>query len=177
MKKLMTISFAMMMGCAGAPANDDTLAEQVEDPSKADVIYPYGTWDGDEVQAGELDTVTLNDDKTYSCVTFLYCDNSHGLDCGHESGSFKFTHAGSTRYVKFYDETGTFVNRYAWKLSGDSLSLRASGDTVWMKMHRHVDYANEGEACGGFVAHPKQCADGLTCVYHNVPDLPGTCQK
>jgi hypothetical protein len=32
--------------------------------------------------------------------------------------------------------------------------------------------------CGGFVAHPKQCKAGYTCIAnkHN-PDLPGTCEK
>jgi hypothetical protein len=40
--------------------------------------------------------------------------------------------------------------------------------------------AKEGENCGGAVAHPKQCASGLTCV---MPDQPhaiggtGTCKK
>jgi hypothetical protein len=40
--------------------------------------------------------------------------------------------------------------------------------------------AKEGEGCGGTVAHPKECASGLTCV---MPDQPhaiggtGTCQK
>jgi hypothetical protein len=40
--------------------------------------------------------------------------------------------------------------------------------------------AKEGDSCGGTVAHPKQCASGLTCV---MPDQPhaiggtGTCQK
>ena len=34
-----------------------------------------------------------------------------------------------------------------------------------------------GGPCGGFVANPKKCQKGLTCVASHVnPDLPGTCE-
>jgi hypothetical protein len=40
-----------------------------------------------------------------------------------------------------------------------------------------ADSAQEGEKCGGFVAHPQQCDESLNlyCKYSHVPDVPGTC--
>ncbi|KAJ3119940.1 hypothetical protein HK098_005004 [Nowakowskiella sp. JEL0407] len=38
---------------------------------------------------------------------------------------------------------------------------------------QHVN--GEGGSCGGFILNPPVCSPGLTCVYSNVPDLPGTC--
>ncbi len=37
--------------------------------------------------------------------------------------------------------------------------------------------AQEGDRCGGFVAHPQQCdeSQNLYCKYSHVPDVPGTC--
>ena len=39
--------------------------------------------------------------------------------------------------------------------------------------------AGPGETCGGFIASPRQCQAGYTCVSSDgeAPDLPGTCQK
>jgi hypothetical protein len=31
--------------------------------------------------------------------------------------------------------------------------------------------------CGGFVAHPCQCAPGLVCKPNRIPDVPGTCEE
>ncbi len=33
-----------------------------------------------------------------------------------------------------------------------------------------------GGPCGGFTTMPHTCAPGLVCVFHGVPDLPGTCE-
>jgi hypothetical protein len=178
MRNLMFVSLFAMIGCSNAAPNDDQLPDTAEDVTKADVVYPQGTFDGDaSVQAGELETVTLNADKSYSMVTFVYCSSQYPLDCGHASGSYKFTRGGSTRYLRFYDANGSFMKRYAWKLSGTTLKLRADGDSAWQSLTQQADYAQEGESCGGFVRDPKQCAPGLVCHYNHVPDVPGTCMK
>jgi hypothetical protein len=36
--------------------------------------------------------------------------------------------------------------------------------------------SQQGGPCGGNIANPPQCADGLVCVYDSVPDVGGTCQ-
>jgi hypothetical protein len=176
MRNLMMVSLIAMMGCSGAAPSDDSLPDSAEDVTKADVVYPAGTFAGDAtVKAGELETVTINADKTYSSVTFIYCASQYPLDCGHASGTYKFTHGGSTRYIRFYDANGSFMKRYAWKLSGDTLKLRADGDTVCQSLTKQPDFAQEGEHCGGFIANAKQCAPGLRCQYSHVPDVGGTC--
>ena len=40
-----------------------------------------------------------------------------------------------------------------------------------------VALAQEGDRCGGFVAHPKQCdeSENLYCKSTGVPDMPGVC--
>jgi hypothetical protein len=40
-----------------------------------------------------------------------------------------------------------------------------------------VTVAEEGDSCGGFVAHPAQCdaSANLYCKSNGVPDMPGTC--
>jgi hypothetical protein len=40
------------------------------------------------------------------------------------------------------------------------------------------DELNSTKECGGFVAHPKHCKAGYTCVPSKInPDLPGTCER
>jgi hypothetical protein len=51
------------------------------------------------------------------------------------------------------------------------VSVRSQGQCV-------QQLAQEGEECGGFVAHPRKCAAGLTCIASNEnPDFPGTCAR
>ena len=164
------------IGCgAEAPDNDDNQPDVVEDATKADVIYPSGTYTDASPSVGELVQITLNGTKTFErrtmtvdCVPQLHCNPN-------EHGTYKFSYSGANRYIRFYDDHGTFIDRYQWKLTTASLSLRHIGGSTWQKLKPAPNVAGEGESCGGFVAHPRQCAAGLNCIFSHVPDVPGTC--
>jgi hypothetical protein len=174
---ILLVAMAMVGGCGGGDNPDDAEPDQVEDVTKADVVYPQGEFDATAPKLGELALVTLNADKTFErrvqtvdCVPALHCNPN-------TDGTYKFTHSSTTRYIRFYDQSGAFLDRYAWKLSGDKLSLRAENTTHWLTFVKKVTGAGLGESCGGFIANAAHCQPGLVCVYTGVPDLPGTCQN
>jgi hypothetical protein len=162
---------AMMVAGCGA----DMTAEEpdvIDDATKADSVLPVGNFTG-RVHVGQITDLTLNSDKTYDY--FVQMVDCIPGPCRAEKGTFKYTHSSTNKYLRFYDADGNFTVRYAYKLSGTKLQLRADHDTAWFSLTKS-DLATVGESCGGFVRDPKQCAQGLDCVFPRVPDVPGTCQ-
>jgi hypothetical protein len=168
-----TISL-IALGC-GQEMPEDGAPDTIESADKADVVYPYGTWEAESPHVGDLASLTLNTDKSYA-RTFMHVDCIPAVACQPETGNFKWSHSSTTRYLRFYDADGNFLDRFAWKLKGDELDLRATNSSRWVVMKKK-GYAGLGESCGGFVRDPKQCAPGLECVYSGVPDLPGKCEE
>src|SRR5262249_2936813 len=87
---------------------------------------------------------------------------------------------GTDRFIRFLDDNGDLIDRYQYKLSGDSLKLKDSDPSntlaAWFTMtFDDTQLGQLGDSCGGFVRNPVQCAPGLVCQYGGVPDVPGTC--
>jgi hypothetical protein len=157
-------------GCGEAPIDNEP--DVVDDVTKADAVYPSGTYENQHPSVGELAELTLNPDHTFS-RKFQMVDCIPAIACGPERGTYKFTHSSTTKYIRFYDYDGTFLDKYSYKLYTNSITLRDSNNYFSMEKSK---YAGLGEHCGGFVFQPKECAPGLECVYTGVPDVPGTCQ-
>jgi hypothetical protein len=175
MRNSMMIAATMFLavGCGGEPV--DTEQDTVDQVAKDDSSYPSGVFENAHPQLGDFNILELNGDHTFLHKTQgVDCLPNFGT-CGQVTGTYKFSHTTTTRYLRFYDETGSYMDRYAYKLSGSTLSLRATGGH-WFNMTRSTTLSGKDESCGGFTTQPKQCADGLVCIYGGVPDVPGKCQ-
>jgi hypothetical protein len=171
MRNVMIAVAAMaMVGCGDVPAGGEM--DQIDEVTKADGTYPIGNFDG-SVKLGQIRDLTLNSDKTYSY--FVQVVDCIPGGCQPVTGTYKFSHSSTTKYLRFYDADGNFDVRYAYKFDGSKLSLKKDGTTTWFALTK-TDLATYGESCGGFTRSPKSCADGLKCVFKGVPDVPGTCQ-
>jgi hypothetical protein len=164
----------VMLVAAGCGSGDpvDNEPDTIDEATKADGTTPLGNYDG-TVHVGQIRDLTLNSDKSYDY--FVQTIDCIPGPCQAQKGTYKFSHSSTTKYLRFYDSDGTFLVRYAWKLSGSKLSLRAANDSSWFYLTK-TNLGAVGDSCGGFVANVKKCAEGLACIYKGVPDLPGTCE-
>jgi hypothetical protein len=136
----LAVSFA---ACAADPT-DDTETDDVAVDAKADssAAKPSGHYVAlSGVHAGDLTDLVLNADHTFTRNVFVYCTTpQYPLDCGHQSGTYKFTKSttSSTRYIRFLDADGDLMDRFAYVVKADSsLALRADDDTRWFTLVPH----------------------------------------
>jgi hypothetical protein len=132
MKKLATLLLALALcGLGCASQSDDDIEET---GSKADdgVVRPVGTYRG-ELAVNRLAVVVLKTDKTHH-----YEINRN--QCGMilpvpADGIYTFSKSGTKRFIRFKDADGNLLVRYEYKLSGDTLKLRAA-DSAWETLER-----------------------------------------
>jgi hypothetical protein len=164
-KTMAGFAVVLMIGCTGPTEPMDS--DEMPEAEKADSSMPYGIWVAESPRIGELAKLTILSDHSYTrifqTVDCIGCD---------ETGKVKFTASSKAHYIRFYDTDGTFIDRMAWKMAKNVLTLTDSDGNTY-KMDRR---GGVGSSCGGFVINPVQCDDGLNCVYTGVPDVPGTCQ-
>lgn len=172
MRNVMVAVMLVAAGC-GSELPADGEPDQIDDAGKADSSQPLGNFSG-QVKLGQIRDLTLNHDKSY--IKFTQVIDCIPGPCRPEEGSYKYSHSSTTKYLRFYDADGNFVERYAYKLDGDKLSLKADHNGSWFYLTR-TNLSALDDACGGFTRAPKQCAAGLQCVFTHGPDVPGTCQN
>ncbi|MBI5482216.1 MAG: hypothetical protein HY906_25395 [Deltaproteobacteria bacterium] len=134
------------VGCNGSPdIGDDANADTIDAATKADgVIRPVGTYLRDNATAGQFTKVVLKTDRTFHRELMVYCIMAPCPTPATE-GTYNFSKSGTTRYIRFLDENGDLIDRYAYKLDGDVLKLRASGSSSYVK-YEHAD--NDAAWCG-----------------------------
>jgi hypothetical protein len=125
--------------CVGADDTtaDDGNADSVDNTNgKEDASYPVGIFNSTTSHSGDgtVGKLTLNSDNTFSRVVEVAACPQLDSGCATTTGTYKFSHYGSTRYLRLLDSHGTLIERYAYKLSGESLQIRVSGDTTWDKL-------------------------------------------
>jgi hypothetical protein len=120
-----------VFGCRSAEPVDNEA--DVDDPAgKADgVDGPVGTYVIQGDYAGEsprADLLVLKTDMTFHRVSVTVVDQGELFEeeVVTEEGSYKFTRSttGPTRYIRFVDADGELIDRMAWTMSGDALTLR-----------------------------------------------------
>jgi hypothetical protein len=177
-RNLLLAAMVAFLGVGCGVANpDDQAADTIEDDTKADAVFPAGRFEADHPHLGQIAYVVLNSSNHTFERAIQMVDCIPIQSCGPEKGTYKFSASGSTHYIRFLDNKGVLLDRYAWKLSGSTLSLRPEHDSTWEHLTKQTKTqdAQLGESCGGFVANPRHCAPGLTCQGNRIPDLPGTC--
>jgi hypothetical protein len=165
---LSAVVAAFGFGCAGDMAADPGDDEaDVEVDGKADAyVLPMGDYEVITRTDGGMLDMTLNADKTFDRHMMVYCGVSnpnsssgddHGLDCGHQTGTYKFTkNSSGQHYIRFYDQDGNFISRtaYVYKPSQKIANMRnvdADAAKYSMKLSQPTDCRQDG------------CSEGTTC--------------
>ncbi|MBI5533033.1 MAG: hypothetical protein HY898_09975 [Deltaproteobacteria bacterium] len=115
---------------------DDGATETEDTAAKADAIsHPQGTYEnkGDK---GDLLFLMINSDKTFEAKVR---DKDALL-----SGTYKFTHGGSTNYLRFLLDDGVTVIRYAYTLTSTTLKLRKVGTTTTFSLYALKEICGDG---------------------------------
>jgi hypothetical protein len=172
MRNFILATTILAAGCSGGEDMNDNQPDQVDVLDKADSSTPVGNFMG-SVHVGQITDLTLDSNNHYDY--FIQMVDCIPGPCQAEKGTFKYSHSSTTKYLRFYDSDGNYQTKYAYKLSGTQLSLREANTTSWFVLTK-TKLGGIGDSCGGFVATPHKCAASLSCVYTNVPDVPGTCQ-
>jgi hypothetical protein len=171
MRNFILATMLVVGGCEGGNPVDDE-PDQIDDATKADSSAPLGDFTG-SVRVGQITDLVLSSDKSYDY--FIQMVDCIPGPCRAQKGDYKFSHSSTTKYIRFLDDSGNLVERYAYTLSGTTLKLRRDHDTVWFTLKKN-DLGAVGDSCGGFTRTPGKCAAALQCVFTHVPDVPGTCQ-
>ena len=150
--------------------SDDNLPEQVLDPAKGDyVAIPFATYHAaSATTAGRLLALTWTAGGICHRVLTKTC--SHG-SCTTKTDDplASWSKAGTTYYVRFERENGTLIDRYAFKLDGDTLKLRKVSTSTWQTLTNSEPLWCQYEAdatrrdCSDQSDAPPECAGTWTC--------------
>jgi hypothetical protein len=172
---LAAFSLCLVVGCVATDDADDNadLLDTAADKADGSFIYPQGIYNNDSASVidGDVKTVILSADMTFwrqaessSCST---------ASCGVTYGKYTFSHSGSTHYIRFLDQSGKLMNRFAFRTSsgGDKLQLRKTNETTWFDLtNLDTRQLSEGEKCADDRGNSLgQCPDNFGCEY----DGPG----
>jgi hypothetical protein len=157
MRSLLFFALASLAAC-GTQQVDGT--DQLDAPAgKEDAASkPAGAYTNNAVHAGELATLSLNADHTFTATVEVECIKAP-CDAIQESGTFLFTHGRTKHYIRLYADDGTSIDRYTWQLtSRGELKLEADGSDHWFTMTRGGSCEAAGGTCTALV--PDACENG-----------------
>jgi hypothetical protein len=139
---LAVAAFGAWLGaCDGAAppsagsVGDDALPDRPDPAGAADsaVPRPLGTYLNVLARDGDIAELRLDADRVFVRAVLIL---RGGIAGGRvDSGSYRYSKGGDTRYIRFYDQAGVFIDRYAYQLDGPLLYLRADGSTRMMELH------------------------------------------
>jgi hypothetical protein len=149
-------------GCDSTTSNpDDSAADVTDNSDKADgVVRPEGTYTHAAAAAGDFTVVILNADKSFHREMLVMCITTPCNPVATD-GTYGWSKSGSTRYVRFLDANGALIDRYAYTLSGDVLTLRTPDTNHTQKLKLTTvttPCAAAGGSCVGL--YPGACANG-----------------
>lgn len=128
------------------------------------VVRPLGTYRGEAAGAGDLVTVVLKSDKTFHRETLVTCITTPCNPIG-EDGTYKFTKGGENRYIRFLDTDGQLIDRYAYELEDDTLSLRKDDSEDVLTLVRSAEsWCGAPDDCKIQGAAQPRCIGEWQCV-------------
>jgi hypothetical protein len=158
---------AWLGACDGAPppsagsVGDDALPDRPDPAGAADspVTRPLGTYVNVLARDGDIAELELDADRVFVRAVLIL---RGGIAVGQvDSGSYRFSKGGDTRYIRFYDEAGLFIDRYAYELDGPLLYLRAGGSTRMMELRlRPTQPASDAGTADVAIADAGAAPDG-----------------
>jgi hypothetical protein len=111
-----------------------TADDQAEDALDSSAVIPAGTYNNPSTSFGEMSLLVLKTDGTFHRAVEISCPTSR--QCKQTTdGKYQLTKAGESRYIRFYDENGAPVDRWAYEIMADTgyLRLRPLGQAIWPK--------------------------------------------
>ena len=172
-----TILFSTLIAIVGC-ATTTTGGEQADDTAtgKADAASrPVGTYTNPAPHAGELASLTLAADHTFTRARLVECAQGV-IDCAPiiEAGTYRFTRSSSEHFLRFYGDDGGALDRLQWDLADGNLELHGDGAEGWYELTA----ASAQKTCGGFFG--AGCDDGAYCDYGasscGAADRSGVCK-
>ncbi|MBI3073203.1 MAG: hypothetical protein HYY84_13905 [Deltaproteobacteria bacterium] len=119
------------LGDESPDIDDSTLADD-----KADQSDPrFGTFIRAGATPGELASLTLRADKTFAREIALACTTAPCAPV-QDSGRYRFTKSRTIKYIQFRDGQNRAIGNYAYRLTGDTLSIRKVNTTRWYDLVR-----------------------------------------
>lgn len=145
--------------CAVQPVTDD-VDDGLDAPvGKADAAStPKGAYTNPTPHYGELSTVSLGADHTFTRSSIVACAGGGTCPPLVEHGTFLLTHSSTKRYIHFYAADGSSLDKYQWKLSGKKLQLDYEGDDHWFTLGVGETCEAAGGTCTALV--PDACEFG-----------------
>jgi hypothetical protein len=141
MKTTFLVSILSMMLAACATNADDGDEVDVDlAAGKADGTAPINTGtyvfsgtdrqvlpDGKNfgLERDDFSLLVLKDDKTYHRATSLQSNCADG-DCNvsHQDGKYRFTTSAGHKFLRFYDASGTQIDKYELTITRDEIAMR-----------------------------------------------------
>lgn len=141
MKNAKHVLFALMLALAvpacASPSGDDEGSAEIDDfGGKEDgVARPEGSYHFDgRAYPGAIIELTLDPGTKTFASTWATFGNGRALHAEQATGTYRFTKSGRNRFIRFTDEAGDLLNRYQYRLSGTTLSLKPDWGDTWFDM-------------------------------------------
>ena len=157
MRSFLFVALVSIAACATEPV--DT-SDQLDAPAgKEDAASkPAGAYSNTSPNAGELATLSLDADHTFTATEQVECIAAPCNPVA-EKGTYLFTHSTTKHYIRLYAVDGTPINRYEWKLSSrGQLQLRLDSEDSFFSMTRGGSCEAAGGTCVPLV--PDACYIG-----------------
>lgn len=159
---LVAASLVSVAACGTSPADDES--DQLDAPlGKADASsVPGGAYTNGSPAMGQLSTMSLNSDHTFTVHRPVECIAAPCNDIV-QTGRFLLTHStnSSKRYVRFYGDDNSDLGRFQWKVkSNGSVQLLSTEDAGarWFTLHKGATCEDVGGSCEALT--PGSCEGG-----------------
>jgi len=158
MRTYLLIALIAVSGCSADQGSDQDT--DLDAPTgKADgSTTPAGAYTNGTPHYGELSTMVLNADHTFSRSAIVACAGGGTCSPLVQHGTFLLTHSSTKRYVHFYADDGSSLDKYQWKFVSGKLELNYDGDDHWFVLAKGTTCASAGGTCTALV--PDACEIG-----------------
>jgi cardiolipin synthase A/B len=134
--RLAVVCAALWLGGCQGPGEDlvDDRDDSFVPAGKYDgAIPPSGSYCASPSVTGRLSLLLLTDTGAFHRELTTTCQDGSCASTG-DDGTFTLSSIGSINYVRFLRPDGSVIDRYAWKVSGQTLSLRKTYTSTWQTL-------------------------------------------
>ena len=148
MRSFLFSALIIIASACNTSTTDDSDQIDPAAAGKADgVSTPTGNYTNATPRIGQLATLTLNDDHTFNSTEVGACPGGGTCAPMTESGTFLFTHSSTKKYIRFYADDGSSIDRFQYKMVGTKLELELDGETSFFSMSAGGSCASAGGSC------------------------------
>ncbi len=158
-----------VIACADDPSVDE--GAEIDDDSKQDAASrPVGTFVRPEDGGAPFARLVLKSDGTFYREDIVLC-NRAPCPPQVQRGTVKFTRSGNYRYIRFRDESGAELDRWAYRFGAPAdlpiLSLRAVNTQLWQDLELGEAFCEAASDCDVQGLGHVECVGAWTCSGEN----------